>query len=112
KLIASEKDLQRGATSPLQVSRDKLEVIRAEARLELARAMHQDRLRRLELEVAYAQRRLLEVNQEQQHLQRLVAKGYGSTKGLNLQTSNVDLAKKELERVQKQLEIQQKLGDD
>ena len=47
----------------------------------------------LELDVLRAERRLAEETQEQKRLEQLLARGYGSTKNLELQRLDIDQAK-------------------
>jgi hypothetical protein len=108
-LTAREHDLQRGEASEVDVAADRLQVVRARSQLLLARAAHVDRTIALETEVADARRKLIEETQQQQQLQRLVAKGYASTEGWELQQIKVEVAKKLLLRAQSRLELYQHL---
>ncbi len=110
RLAVSEQAFKDGEASELQVAGDRLGLVRARAQLDLARAAHADRSLVLETDVAYAQRRLVEESQKQQQLQLMVAKGYTSTDGLDLQTIDVDLARNELLRARSRLELHQKMS--
>ena len=90
-LTARERDLQRGEASEVDVAADRLQVVRARSQLLVARAAHVDRKIALEIEVADARRKLIEETQQQQQLQRLVAKGYASTEGWELQQIEVEV---------------------
>jgi hypothetical protein len=103
------RDQQDGNASEVQVAADRLRLVRARSQLTLARAAHVDRKLALQTEVADARRKLIEESQQEQQLQRLVAKGYASAEGWELQQIDVEVAKKLLLRAQSRLEVYEQL---
>jgi hypothetical protein len=82
--------------------------MRARGQLDAAQAAHAESKIIMELEVAYAQRQLLEATNEKEQMKRFVAKGYASSDGLRYQIMDVDLAEKQLQLAQLRLEAQRK----
>ena len=105
------QDRQQGAESAVQLAADRLQLVRARSQLTLARAAYVDRRLALETEVADARRKLIEESQQEQQLQRLLAKGYASAEGWELQQIDVEVAKKLLLRAQARLAVYQQLDD-
>lgn len=110
-LAARRRDRQQGEATEVQLAADRLQLVRARSQLTLARAAYVDRTLALQTEVADARRKLLEESQQEQQLQRLVAKGYASAEGWELQQIEVEVAKKLLLRAQSRLAVYEQLGN-
>jgi hypothetical protein len=109
-LAARLRALEEGEANEVQVAADRLQLARAKSQLALAQAAYADRRLELESDVADARRKLIEETKQQEQLQRLVAKGYASTEGWELQQVNVELAKNHLLRAQSRLNFYQRPG--
>ncbi len=100
--------LDRGEASKADVARDQLAVIRAQGQLDTAKAAQQESLLITEIDVAYAERRLLEAQQELQLTQRFAAKGYTTSDKLRMLVVEEKLARKELDLYRVRLAAQKK----
>ena len=111
-LAESEKLHGEGNLSDVTLAAHRLELARAEGQLESAKVAHADRLIALEIDVLYAERKLVEYTQEQRQMERLVAKGYSTSEGLKWRSYDVSMAKKQLELAQLRLAAQRKAAGD
>lgn len=103
-LRESEKRRAEGEVDELQVAADRLSLARAQGQYDAAQAAHEENLILLEQDVLYAERHLREQNNEHTQLERLVAKGYASSSGLETRQIEVGLAEKQLQRARLRLE--------
>ena len=110
-LKESERQRQDGAATETQVAGHRLSLVRARAQVEFAKAAHLDRTFSLELDVLHAERRLADATTKQKQLKQLVAKGYASSKSLQLRQLEVEQAHKTLLRARTRLQFQQVLAD-
>lgn len=109
---ASRQLYEKGDLSEVTLARHRLDLVRAEGQLNAAKVAHADRLIALELDVMYAERALADQSQQHQQLERLVAKGYGSTEGLKWRSYDVTIAEKQLEQARLRLAAQRNAADD
>lgn len=107
-LQESEHEQKRGTATPVQVASDQLALARAQGQLESATAAVQENILTLEMDVVYAERRLLEARKEKEVHQRLAAKGYTSSDSLQFLILNEGLAEKELQLAKMRLQAQRK----
>lgn len=108
----SEQRHAEGELTDLALARHRLELARAKGQLDTAKVAHADRLILLELDVLYAQRQLMELNQQQRQLERLVAKGYSSSEGLKRRAYDIAMTEKQLARAQLRLTAEKKAAGD
>ena len=74
RLDASQFLFESGKGDQVQVASDRLALVRAQGQLDAAKAAQQENLLLMELEVAYAQDKLLDLKRERELTQRLAAK--------------------------------------
>ncbi len=110
RLQESLQQLDAGAITDTQVARNRLSVAQARGQMQVAVAAHTESLLILELAVLAAERQLRQETQQKTQLERLVAKGYASSEGLQLQLIDVDAAEKQLQIAKLRLETQRKLS--
>jgi len=108
----SEQRHADGELTDLALARHRMELARAQGQLDTAKVAHADRLILLELDVIYIQRQLLQLNQQQRQMERLVAKGYSSSEGLKRRAYDIAVAEKQLERAQLRLTAEKKAAGD
>lgn len=104
-LAASQRDVEAGDASEVDVAANRVKVVRARSQLLIAKAAYADRLLELESELALARRELSQASKDQQQLERLAAKGYTSSDSLDLKQIDVEIAKNAVLRLQSRLEL-------
>jgi hypothetical protein len=107
-LRESEKLHKQGEMTEIEVAADRLALARAKGQFDAAEAAHAESLIRLEMDVLFAERQLLERTNESSQLERLVAKGYASSNGLAYRKLDVGLAEKQLLHARLRLETHKK----
>ncbi|MFK8112026.1 MAG: hypothetical protein AB8B91_07475 [Rubripirellula sp.] len=109
-LKAQESHQEVGEDRELNLARLRLAVAQAEGQLEVAKAANAESLLLLELDVLQAERRLALATRETQQLERLVARGYANSDGLEMKLLDKSVAEKEVQLARLRLQTQKKLN--
>ena len=105
------QEFEEGRASKVEVIQAKAHLLTAQTQHKIAIASRQDQIIALETEVTYAKRDLAVETQKMGHLQRLVAKGYSTKDALELQSLDIDLLKRQLDRALHRLSLAKELAN-